>query len=221
MIVTSIKAFDKKRSEVLTDEGLRFVLYNTEISKLKLAENAEIPEEIRAEILTVLLPKRAKLRAMNLLKARDYTESRLRQKLIEGGYPEETVEEALAYVASYGYVDDARYARSYIRSRMSAASRRRIETDLLQRGIDAEVIQAAFEELYADELLAGEDPELSQIRRQMEKKHIDPETATWEEKQKFLASMARRGFSPEKATSPGTCSKSVSATGGITSPASS
>ena len=198
MTVISIKAFDKKRSEVLTDEGLRFVLYNTEISKLKLAENAEIPEEIRAEILTVLLPKRAKLRAMNLLKARDYTESRLRQKLIEGGYPEETVEEALAYVASYGYVDDARYARSYISSRMSTASRRRIETDLLQRGINAEIINAAFEELYADELLAGEDPELSQIRRQMEKKHIDPETATWEEKQKFLASMARRGFSPEK-----------------------
>ena len=198
MTVTSIKAYDRKRSEVLTDEGLRFVLYNAEITKLKLTEDAEIPAEILEEILTVLLPKRAKLRAMNLLKARDYTESRLRQKLIEGGYPEETVEEAVAYVASYGYVDDARYARSYIRSRMSTASRRRIETDLLQRGIDAETINTAFEELYADELLAGEDPELSQIRRQIEKKHIDPETATWEEKQKFLASMARRGFSPDK-----------------------
>jgi regulatory protein len=198
MKITTIREFDKKRSEVLTDEALRFVLYNAEIRKLGLTEEEELAAEVLEEIMTVILPKRAKLRAMNLLKDRDYTESRLRSKLADGGYPEQVIDEAIAYVRSYHYIDDERYARDFIRGRMSRSSRARIRMDLKQRGIDQEIIDAAFEEIYADELLAGEDPELEQIRRQIAKKHFDAGEAPWEEKQKFLAAMARKGFSPDK-----------------------
>ncbi len=198
MRITEIREFDKKRSEVLTDEALRFVLYRPEIRRFALAEGEEIPAETAEEILKELLPKRAKLRVMNLLKSRDYTEARLREKLSEGGYPDTVVEEAIEYVRSYHYIDDARYAGDFIRSRMQRASRRKITADLMQRGVDPELIERTMEELYSDDLLAAEDPEITQIRRQMEKKHFDPETATYEERQKFMAAMARKGFSTEK-----------------------
>ena len=53
-----------------------------------------------------VLLKRAKLRCMNLLKSRDYTEYQLRMKLRQGVYPEDIIDAAVAYVASYGYVND-------------------------------------------------------------------------------------------------------------------
>ncbi|MCR5674734.1 MAG: recombination regulator RecX [Lachnospiraceae bacterium] len=198
MTVTAIRSFDKKRSEVLTDEALRFVLYQTEIKKYGIREGEALDGETLREILTVLLPKRAKLRAMNLLKTRDYTRARLTDKLKEGGYPDAVVEEAVDYVASYRYIDDERYARDFIRGRMARASRMKIRGELLQRGIDAGTADAALEELYADDLIAGEDPEIAQIRRQIEKRHFDGKNATWEDRQRFLAAMARKGFSADK-----------------------
>jgi regulatory protein len=196
--VAAIRERDRKRSEVLTDEGLRFVLYKAEIRKYHLTEGAEIPEEDLREIQQVLLPKRAKLRAMNLLQSRDYTESRLREKLTEGGYPPEVVDEAVAYVASYHYIDDGRYAADFVRARMGRHSRARVRMDLLSKGIDPDTADRALEEAYSDELLAAEDPEIALIRAAIRKKHFDPQTATWEEKQKFLAAMCRKGFSADK-----------------------
>ena len=42
------------------------------------------------------------------------TEKKLRQKLVEGKYPEDIIDIALAYVKSYGYIDDEAYARDYM-----------------------------------------------------------------------------------------------------------
>lgn len=135
---------------------------------------------------------------MQLLTARDYTEARLREKLKNADYSPEAVDGALAYVVSFGYIDDARYARSFIRGRMERASRAKLKGELLQRGIDAEMVEEALAEIYADELLAGTDPEIAQIRRLIEKKRFDAAAATYEERQKFLAAAARRGFAPDK-----------------------
>ena len=198
MTVREIRPFGRRRSEVLTDEGLRFVLYDSEIVEFQLAEDEEIPPQTLQLILTELLPKRAKMRAMNLLKERDYTQERLKSKLAAGGYPPAVVDEALAYVLSYHYVDDARYANEYIRCHMERYSRARIRGELQKRGIDARLADEAMERLYADETLAPVDPEILQIRKWIDKKHFHAAEATWEERQRFLASMVRRGFSPDK-----------------------
>ena len=53
-----------------------------------------------------VLPKRAKLRAMNLLQGREYTTSQLRTKLQQGYYPPEIIEQAIEYEAGFHYKDD-------------------------------------------------------------------------------------------------------------------
>ena len=97
MTVTSVRELGStrnKRSEVTVDGSLRFVLYDSEIRKYGISESEEIDEAVIDEIMNSLLSDRAQKRAMNLLKDRDYTEARLREKLLEGGYPEEIVDEA-------------------------------------------------------------------------------------------------------------------------------
>ncbi len=136
--------------------------------------------------------KRAKLRCMHLLEKRDYTEKELRQKLENGKteYTEEQIDGAIAYVKSFHYVDDGRYACKYIEAMQSRKSRRQIEQELYQKGVDRELIQEAFEE-------TGEVPEEEQIARWMEKRNFHPEEADLKEKQRMYAFLARKGFRAE------------------------
>ena len=136
--------------------------------------------------------KRAKLRCMHLLEKRDYTEKELRQKLTAGKteYTQEEMDIAIDYVKSFRYVDDGKYACKYIEAMRSRKSRRQIEQELYQKGVDKELIQEAFE-------VAGEVPEEEQIARWMEQRHYNPESADLKEKQKMYAFLARKGFCPE------------------------
>lgn len=91
---------------------LRFI--KAELSRYHLEEGAVLPPEVYEELVNRVLKKRATLRAMHILERTDKTEAQLRRKLEESEYPKEAVESAIAYVTSYGYLDDRRYAEHYI-----------------------------------------------------------------------------------------------------------
>lgn len=67
----------------------------------------------------------------------------------------ELVEQAVAYVKSYGYLDDERYVRNYIEYRKDQKSRRQLEQELqFRKGVSPELIRKVYEELEpADEKL--------------------------------------------------------------------
>ena len=135
------------------------------------------------------LRKKAKLRCMHLLEKRDYTEKQLRDKLRMGKLPysEEIISEAIDYVKSYHYVDDERYARNYVEQMTQRKSRRQIEQDLLQKGVDRAYIVSAFED-------TEEEDEMQLIFQWMEKKHFDRSNADQKECQKMYAFLIRKGF---------------------------
>jgi regulatory protein len=192
MIITEITELDKKRCKVFIDGEYAFVLYKGEIRDYSLKSGAEISENIYNEIMSVVLPKRAKLRAMNLLQKKDYTEKQLRDKLSEGMYPAGIIDDAVSYVKSFRYIDDDRYARDYITYQMENRSRSRITQDLLGKGLSKEVIMGAIQELYAED--EGE-VEINQIRALLAKKHYDTENCDYKEKQKMMAFLLRKGYS--------------------------
>ena len=77
MIVTGIEEMTKSRSKISIDGEFAFVLYKGELRHFHLLEGEEISEEDYEHIMKEILPKRAKLRAMNLLLKKDYTTSQL------------------------------------------------------------------------------------------------------------------------------------------------
>ena len=191
MTVTKITEISKSRVRITTDEEFAFVLYKGELRLYHLEEGKKLPENAYREITEQLLPKRAKIRAMNLLKARPYTVRQLTDKLRQGGYPEEIVECAISYVASFGYLDDRRYAMDYIESCQESKTRNQIQNALLQKGITKQIIEECFEEAYSND---NGDLEKMQILSWMKKKNFQPSDATYEEKQKFCAFLYRKGF---------------------------
>lgn len=194
MTVTQMTALTRGRYWVIMEDGSAFVLYRGELAKLDVKEDKEIPEETLRRIREEILPLRAKKRVMNLLQRRDYTAAGLREKLREGSYPEACIEEAIAYAASYGYVDDARYAEDFIRCQLERKSRTRMEQDLLRKGISKALIGEVFEKLAAEGTAQDEE---SMIKTLLEKKNYDHRAATDKEKQRMYAFLYRRGFHAE------------------------
>ena len=144
MTVTGIEAVSNTRSRVYLGGEPAFVLYKGELRKYRIAEGEELAEETVRELETEVLPKRARLRAMNLLKSRRYTEKQLTDKLLAGGYSRELAGDALAYVKSFHYVDDAAYAYDYVACHMERHSMKEIEQKLMQKGIDRERTVLSF-----------------------------------------------------------------------------
>ena len=103
MIVTQMTGMSRSRCKVYVDGQFAFVLYTGELREFGIEEEKEISETCYQQIMTELLPRRAKKRALNLLEAKDYTSGQLREKLRQGEYPPACIDEAIAYVESYGY----------------------------------------------------------------------------------------------------------------------
>lgn len=194
MIVTRLEEATKTRIMVFIDDEFSFVLYKGELKTYDIRLNEEIKIEDYNQITKELLPRRAKLRAMNLLKTREYTEKQISDKLCQGKYPKSSIEEAISYLKSFHYIDDMRYAKDYILYKSEERSYRRIEQDLLRKGISHEILEQAFQNI-----LQGNEKmdEKLLIDKLLHKKKFDKNTASYQDKQKIMSYLYRKGFSIE------------------------
>ena len=190
MVVTKIEPITKTRFRIYADENEKplFVLYKGELSRYHIAVGEEISGDVYEEIYRNVIVKRAKARALHLLNDMGRTEAQLRRKLTTGGYTEEAAEEAIAYVKSFGYLNDWEYARSFIEGRKNRKSRRELGAALCQKGIGREEAERALEEFYDTE-----DSEAA-VRELLRKKKFDLKTADYVQTQKMAGYLLRKGF---------------------------
>ena len=191
MMITEILPVTKQKYRVVTDEQLAFILYKGELSHYHLQAGRELTEQEFHRIQEEVLIKRAKLRAMHLLTARDYTELQLRNKLEQGEYTQEAVETAIEYVRSWHYLDDQRYMEQYLSGFSGNKSRRQREQELQQKGISKEMI-AAFRQKQED--IGETQDETEMILELLRKRCRDPRSADEKEKRRHYAYLMRKGF---------------------------
>lgn len=134
--------------------------------------------------------KDATRKAMRLLEHMDRTEKGLRDKLWQSGFSPDAVDAALAYVQSYGYIDDSRYARTYIAYRMDSKSRQKIIQELIGKGVDKETAVAAWEE----EAALNSPDERTLLVRTVEKKYAPGTELDEKEMRRLYGYLVRRGF---------------------------
>ncbi len=135
--------------------------------------------------------KRAKVKALSLLESMDRTEMQLRLKLKQKAFSDEAIEQAIAYVKAFGYINDSGYAERFVESRKNTKSRREIFAALSQKGLSHEEIESAISKCYE------EYSEQETISNLVAKKRIDLEYATELEKKKLYEYLARKGFRHE------------------------
>ena len=132
--------------------------------------------------------------ALRHLGRRDRTEAELRRHLAARDVGAAQADAALAEVARMGYLDDARYARTFAEDRrnLDGWGTERIERRLLALGVDREHIAAALGARDGtDELRAA----LELLRR----RYRDVVPAGERERERALAMLVRKGYELELA----------------------
>lgn len=185
--VESIEPLEKGKVRIVFDNGTVVVLYRKEVAGLKLQEGLFLSKEQYDKILYEIIGKRAKKRAMYLLEQMDRSERKLREKLTQNQYPEECVDFAIDYVKKYHYLDDYRYACTYVRYHGEKLSKVQLLQKLLQKGITKDVAQKAIEE-------EAQADEIALIRQWIKKKGYSLDSADEKETRRMYAFLLRRGF---------------------------
>ena len=189
--VSKIEPIANSRYKVYLAEEFAFVLYKGELSRYGIKAGETLPEDIYTKIMEEVLPKRAKSKALHLLEGMARSEANLKQKLKQGYYPDAIIQQAVDYVKSFGYLDDSRYARDFVESKISQKSRREMYGLLLNKGIDKDIIETVLDEYYQEEV------EEESIRQIIKRKRIDLEAITLKERQKLYRYLASKGFGYE------------------------
>lgn len=194
MTVTDIKEYKKGKYEIYLNDEFAFILYNGELKEYGITKGCEVKDTVISDITDNVLTKRAKKRAMNLLLKGDMTESKLREKLLSNKYPLPVIDRAVDYVKSYNYIDDRRYAMSFIANKSGSYSKNTIRCKLIERGIQKDVIDSCIEEYYInDELNFNVERDL--IKKLILKKCANVAALEYTDRQKLIASVMRKGFS--------------------------
>ncbi len=191
MIITRLEGLEGSKVRVYIDDEFAFLLTEKELERYRLKEGVVLSSAEYERILEETIYHKVLDKALYILKFADRSETELRKKLIQSEFPAALIDRVISYVKEYGYLNDKRFAAAFIRGRMNKKSKLMIKNELLQKGISGDILEEAFYEIYTEE---EADVELTAIKKAIAKKTADPEALTYEEKQKLIASLYRKGF---------------------------
>ena len=189
MIITKLDKVGTKQVRLFFDEEKYCLLYYNEVRRLGFHEKDEVGQQ-EFEDLNKLLLHRAKLKAMSLLKYQDRTRKELKDRLMRAEFPEFITEGAIAYVESFGYINDEEYVRRYMEYKAGTKSRIQIKMDLRKKGIGTEILERIFDEYEYEE----DDVLEEQVQKRIRQKG----SVTKENFQKYYGYFARKGFNSVK-----------------------
>jgi regulatory protein len=131
-------------------------------------------------------------RAAKLLAAKQRSVEELREKLsTTRGATKAMVDEAIARLREYGYLDDEKFAQNYasLRLRERPIGRRRLQRDLWLKKVDKQTVESALDEVFES------TPEHDLIDRAIAKRvRLRGRPKTREEAKKLFDHLLRQGF---------------------------
>ena len=184
------KKHPKRRSIFL--DGEFFCGVSEEVAaKFHLKSGMQIDENKLKEMLHEEELSKAKNYVYGILARRMYTSKEIRNKLLEREYTDEIIQEVIATMERYGYVNDQFYAAEWIQSRMNAKPKGKIalRQELYLKGVDKSIIEEAISEAFDDS--KENDMALDLAKRKIKSySSSDPAVV----KRKLQSFLLRRGF---------------------------
>ena len=141
-------------------------------------------------------PARTYRRSLDMLARAPRSVRDLRRRLLHKGETEADVDAAIERLTAAGLLDDAAYARAYVRAKVSsqAFSRRRLQQELAKRGVARDVADAAIVEvLHDDEVDEVANIERAASRKLRTLRGLDEET----QRRRLYGYLARRGYAAD------------------------
>jgi len=184
------KKYPSRRSIFL--DGRFFCGVSEDVAaKFHLERGMEIDEDKLKELLYEEELSKAKSYVYRILARRMYTIKEIRDKLVEREYVEKIIEDVIATLERYGYLNDRTYAREWIDSRMRSKPKGKIalKRELERKGIDKLIIEDALSQAFDQSKEA--EMALDLARRKIRSYNADDPIAA---KRKLRSFLLRRGF---------------------------
>ena len=125
-----------------------FLIFNRDlVLKYNLTKAKQITQELLTSISAEQRKYNVKQAAYNYSTAKPRTRAQIRQKLKLKEFSHDEISYALDFLADYNLIDDRKYAENFIKSAIDRKhqGKRRLEAELMRRGVDREIIRAAIE----------------------------------------------------------------------------
>ena len=188
--VTDLNPTRRGRMSLFVNGEFQFSLDLETLAKSGLSVGDTLSQSALADLREQSDERRAKDKALNYLSLRAYGSAELSQKLCRV-FDEDTAAAAVAEMARLGLLDDEAFARRRAAWwQQQGKSTRDIRAKLLALGLPRDLIDKALGSL------AGDADEAA-LRRVIEKQYLVKLARG--EREKVLAALARRGFSPRLA----------------------
>jgi regulatory protein len=126
------------------------------------------------------------------LSFKDRTVKELTDKLKDKGYEAEEIDDAVSKLLHYGYLDDERYARAYIKDNLKRKGINLIKRELFAKGVDRDAVSSVWEPLCTDT-----DSELMTVRGIYSRRFLNLDMSDDRQKRRVYSYFQRRGFSFE------------------------
>lgn len=161
----------------------------------------DIPENPTEEEETKL-HKRAYNTCLWHLERSDKTSGQLQEKLQRKGFTSTYITPTLKKLEEEGYVDDTKYAEKYIDSKLGQKGMSVIRMELLQKGVDKDIITHTVER-YEEELSRNEETveeieiNAAQNLAKMRAERMNVNLPYSKKLNRIVGVLARRGFSSD------------------------
>jgi regulatory protein len=187
MKITAIKAQvrNQERVSIYLDGKYSFSLTQSQLLEHKLFSGKELSEHELAQLKYASDYGKTLERVMNFVMIRPRSTREVRDYLWRKKAAPELAESIINRLQERNYLDDANFAKSWVRARQltKPVSRRRLSAELREKGVANELIEQAVGHEAYDETEA--------LRQIVTKKR---KQARYQDEQKLIAYLARQGF---------------------------
>jgi regulatory protein len=147
---------NKNRFSIFLDDEYAFGLDASVLLKFNLKKGIFLTADQVAHISAQEEKSKVLNKAYSLLSRRDHSRKQLFDKLRQRGYSQEIIDEVISELQAAGYLDDTAFACRFAGARLKALpmGKKRLVSELVQKGIDTETAEQAVGEAYSafDEL---------------------------------------------------------------------
>ncbi|CAN5403060.1 RecX family transcriptional regulator [soil metagenome] len=189
--VTAIKAQERnpERVNVFLEGEFAFAISAQEVVTQGIRIGRELTVDEVGGFRAQDLVGKATESALRLLGVRPRAEHELRDRLKRKEYEPATIDLAIERVKNWGYLDDADFARRWVDNRQEhrPRSKRMLEMELRQKGVDRETISTTIEETDIDEVASATELARKAVAKMS---NLDPVVA----RRRISGQLARRGF---------------------------
>lgn len=188
----------KQKYEIVTDTGDLLPISEEERLRFSVTEGRHFSEQEWEGFVQTLEQERAYQKGLELVLFRKNTARQVYEKLQGKAFSPEAARLAVERLQEAGYVDDERYAQSYLRQHGSdlGTTLEQHRQALRRKGVSETVLDRVFAELEPED----EDAEVEKLKHFMNNKYsklIQAGEIDYNRRQKIQQALYRKGYSPD------------------------